>query len=169
MDLEGDFSDYVAARSRALLRTAYLLTGDWHRAQDLVQTSLERCWPRWRRVRAGGDPDAYVRRAMLNTFRSDARRRWRGEVPTGEPPEHAQVGDAHAVVELRHALLAAVLGLPPRQRSVLVLRFFDDLTEAQTAAALCCGVGTVKSSASRALAALRADPQLAGLTLEATP
>jgi RNA polymerase sigma-70 factor (sigma-E family) len=157
-----EFSEYVAARQRALLRSAWLLTGDWASAEDLVQTALVRAWPHWRRLPDEHAAEAYVRRVMLNTWSSWWRRRWRGETPTADLPERpAPPGDA----DLRTALVDAVRRLPRRQRAVVVLRYLDDLSEAGTAEVLGCSVGTVKSQASRALAALRRDPRLAGLSL----
>jgi RNA polymerase sigma-70 factor (sigma-E family) len=154
------FEAFVAARSAALLRTAVLLTGDRHLAEDLVQTALARTWPRWSRLDT--NPEAYVRRTLVNTYASWWRRRWNGETPTDALPDRAQPAgaDADAAYDLRQALT----GLPRRQRAVVVLRYFDDLTEAQVAAALGCSVGTVKSQTSKALAKLRVDPALASGT-----
>lgn len=150
------FADYVRQRSPDLLRSAWLLTGDWHAAHDLVQTALEKSWPRWgRRI---DHPDAYLRRVLLTTYLSWRRRRWSAELPTAELPEHGETGDE---IELRQSLLSALAKLTPRQRAVLVLRYFDDLTEADTAALLGCSVGTVKAHASRGLAQLRSTPGLA--------
>jgi RNA polymerase sigma-70 factor (sigma-E family) len=150
------FADFVRARSPELLRSAWLLTGDWHTAHDLVQTALEKSWPRW-----GGridHPDAYVRRVMLTTYLSWRRRRWTAEVPTAELPE---TGAATEPSDLRLSLLTALTSLTPRQRAVVVLRYFDDLSEAETAELLGCSVGTVKAHASRGLQQLRAMPGLA--------
>jgi RNA polymerase sigma-70 factor (sigma-E family) len=151
------FDEYVVARGDALHRTAFLLTHDHGLAEDLVQTALARSWRAWARIQ--GDPDAYVRRVMVNTFASWWRRRWNGERATGEVPDvvHGDHGDD---VARRDGLLRALAGLPRRQRAVIVLRFFEDLTEAQTAAALGVTVGTVKSQTAKALASLRVSPQL---------
>jgi RNA polymerase sigma-70 factor (sigma-E family) len=164
---EQDFREYVLARQRALLRTAWLLTGDWAAAEDLVQTALMRAWPRWGRLAGGDGADHYVRRVLLNTFNSSWRRKWRGEAPTQDLPDGPAV-DGQGRVDLRMSLTAAVRTLPPRQRAVVVLRYFDDQSEAQTAAVLGIAVGTVKSQAAKALATLRADPALAGLDLQET-
>ena len=164
MDDEG-FRAFVAARQRALLRSAWLLTGDWQSAEDLVQTALVRAWPHWRRLRDAEHAEAYVRRVMLNTFSSWWRRRWRGETPTADLPDRAAEADD---ADVRAVLLDAVRLLPKRQRAVVVLRFFDDLTEARAAEVLGCSVGTVKSQAAKALATLRRDPRLAGLSLVET-
>ena len=146
------FEEYVAARGRALWRSAWLLTGDGHLADDLVQTSLVTCWRRWDRIARDGAVDGYVRKVLVTTFVDGRRRRWTGEVPTDVLPETAGAGpDA----EVRRDVLVALAALPRGQRAVVVLRFYDDLTEAQTAATLGISVGTVKSQTSRALAALR--------------
>jgi RNA polymerase sigma-70 factor (sigma-E family) len=147
--------DYVAARQRALLRSARMLTGDEQLAEDLVQTTLERVWPHWQRVSRDRDPDAYVRKVMVNTYASWWRRKWRGEQPTLELPEITTADDDYARADLADALRRLLPALPPRQRAVLVLRYYDDLTETATADALGCSVGTVKSQASKALARLR--------------
>lgn len=150
------FSDFVRGRSPDLLRSAWLLTGDWHTAHDLVQAALERTWPRWgKRI---DHPDAYVRRVMLTTYLSWRRRRWTAELPTAELPE---TGGAAEPSDLRLSLLAALATLTRQQRAVVVLRYFEDLSEAETAAALGCSVGTVKAHASRGLQQLRAMPGLA--------
>ena len=142
------FEEYVVARRDALLRTAYLLTGNHHDAEDLVQSALIKVVPKWARIQ--DRPDAYVRRVLaresVNRWRG---RRWR-EVSTAEVPE----GIHHDSTD-RLALLEDLRRLSPRQRAVLVLRYFDDLTEADTAAALGISVGTVKSHARDALARLR--------------
>ncbi|MBM7516102.1 SigE family RNA polymerase sigma factor [Nocardioides nitrophenolicus] len=146
------FEEYVAARGPALWRSAWLLTGDRHRAEDLVQTALLKCWRRWDRIADPQAVDAYVRRTMVTTYTDWWRRRWNGEVPTGELPEPA-AGEVDPGV--RQDVVAALARLPRGQRAVVVLRYFDDLTEAQTAAALGIGIGTVKSQTSRALRTLR--------------
>ena len=148
-----DFDSYVVARRRSLLRTAWLLTGDWYAADDLVQNALMNCYPKWRRISAG-DADAYVRRAIFNSHASWWRRRWRGERSTAEPPE-TSLGDPYADSDQRSFVLNALAGLPARQRAVIVLRFYEDLTEAQTAEVLGCAVGTIKSQTAKALATLR--------------
>jgi RNA polymerase sigma-70 factor (sigma-E family) len=146
---ERDFEEFVAARSGALLRTAYLLTGSHQDAEDLVQTALLKAVPRWGRVR---EHEPYVRRILVHESVSRwRRRRWR-ETSTDRLPELAAGStDLDARLVLRQALAR----LAPRQRAVIVLRYFDDLTEVQTADALGISVGTVKSQTSRALAALR--------------
>ena len=149
------FDEFVAARSRALLRTAYLLTHDHALAEDLLQTALAKAWFAWRRI--DGNPEPYVRRILVNTYASWWRRKWNGEHPTDELPERADRRDAATEPT---DLWQAMERLPRRQRAVVVLRYFEDLTEAQTAELLGCSVGTVKSQCSKALAKLRIDPAL---------
>jgi RNA polymerase sigma-70 factor (sigma-E family) len=151
------FDDFVAARSTHLLRTAYLLTRDHALAEDLLQTALTRSWFAWRRI--DGDPEPYVRKVLLNTYASWWRRRWNGERPTEELPEGGL--DDHAAATASGEDLWQALGrLPRRQRAVVVLRYFEDLSEAETAAVLECSRGTVKSQLSKAIAKLRVDPAL---------
>jgi RNA polymerase sigma-70 factor (sigma-E family) len=157
-----DFAQFVEAREAALRRTAWLLTGDWGLAEDLVQTALARSWPRWERIRRRDNPEVYVRRAMINTWTTWSRRRWRGEKASPSVAETPVPGDLAAEVTMRVALRDALKTLTSRQRAVLVLRVYDDLPEAQVAQMLHCSVGTVKSAMSRALARLRDDPRLAG-------
>lgn len=157
-----DFAQFVEAREGALRRSAWLLTGDWGLAEDLVQTVLARSWPRWERIRRRDDPEVYVRRVMVNTWTTWRRRRWRGEKASPAVPDAPAAGDVAVEVAMRMALRDALQVLTVRQRAVLVLRVYDDLPEAQVAKMLNCSVGTVKSAMSRALARLRDDPQLAG-------
>ncbi|MEJ3747539.1 SigE family RNA polymerase sigma factor [Actinomycetes bacterium KLBMP 9797] len=148
------FRDYVHARGAALSRTALLLTGDPHLAQDLVQQTLIAVAARWERVLAGGDPHAYARRVLYHQHVSWWRR-WRREpVPVERLPEPAGF-EPHAPLDTAIAVRAALGRLAPRQRAVLVLRYFEDLSEAQTAAVLGIAVGTVKSQVRDALARLR--------------
>jgi len=149
------FREFVATRSPALLRAAWLLTGNHATAQDLVQTTLARMWTRWGRLERAGSAESYARRIMISIYATWWRRRWRAEVSTAFLPDRSVVEDDFAAVDLREALRRALDELPRRQRAVIVLRYFEDLTEAQTAAALGCSVGTVKSQASKALARLR--------------
>jgi RNA polymerase sigma-70 factor (sigma-E family) len=146
------FEEFVASRGRDLWRTAWLLTGDAHKAEDLVQTALMKCWRRWSTIADDGSVEAYVRRAMLTTYTDWWRRKWNGERPTEVLPD---VVHRDADSGARQDTLAALASLPRGQRAVLVLRFYEDLTEAQTAEALGISVGTVKSQTSRALSALR--------------
>ncbi|MEU6850589.1 SigE family RNA polymerase sigma factor [Actinacidiphila alni] len=148
------FEEFVAARGPRLLRVAWLLTGDPHLAEDLLQTVLARVWPKWHRI-ADDSPEAYVRKALVHTHASWWRRRWRGEVPHGELPDRPQPADPYGDVDLEQVLAAAIRELPVRQRAVVVLRYFEDLSVADTAEVLGCTEGTVKSQASKALRALR--------------
>jgi RNA polymerase sigma-70 factor (sigma-E family) len=157
------FRDFVAARSSALLRSGWLLTGDWPSAEDLVQTALAAAWPHWASLRRQDAPEAYVRKIMVNTFLRWRQRRWNGEIATGRLPETQAYGDVFAQVDARQSLLVALDRLPARQRAVVVLRYFADQSEAQTAEAMGCSVGAVKSHASKALARLRDAPGLAEL------
>ena len=154
------FDDYVSARGADLLRTAWLLTGDHQRAEDLVQTALGKVWPHWSRITrdGSGSYDAYVRRVMMTTYIAWWRRRWNGEYPTELLPERPAA--ATDTTELRRDLLAALATLPRGQRAVVVLRYFEDLTEQQVAETLGVSAGTVKSQTSKALAQLRLDPTL---------
>ncbi|HVB28002.1 MAG TPA: SigE family RNA polymerase sigma factor [Mycobacteriales bacterium] len=158
------FRDFVAARSPALLRTAWLLTGDWARAEDLVQTALAKVWPRWDTIHRSDDPEVYVRRVLVTTQATWWRRHWRAEVPTALIPDAATAHDAYEQAETRAAVLHALRQLPRRQRAVIVLRFYEDLTETQTARVLDCSVGTVKSQTAKALTKLRAQPGLSPVT-----
>jgi RNA polymerase sigma-70 factor (sigma-E family) len=155
------FAEFVQAREQALQRTAWLLTGDRELAKDLVQTAFARAWPRWERILRRDDPEVYVRRVMLNTWATWTRRRWRAEQATGTLPDGPAPGDVASDVAARLAVRGALASLTARQRAVLVLRVFDDLSEAQVARILDCAVGTVKSTTSQALAKLRDDPRLA--------
>jgi RNA polymerase sigma-70 factor (sigma-E family) len=152
MEVSPTFEEYVATRGRALWRSAWLLTGDAQRAEDLVQTALVKCWRRWDQIAADGSVDGYVRRAVITTYTDWRRRRWTGEVPTAELPD-GRTTDADLAI--RRDVLSALAELPRAQRAVIVLRFYDDLTEVQTSAALGVSVGTVKSHAARALKTLR--------------
>ena len=152
-DAEAEFGRFVAARSAGLFRTAYLLTGDRHDAEDLVQTTLERVAERWRRI--GTSPDAYARRVLYHLQVEKWRlRSFRRETPVGDVPE-VGIGDHTAGADLRVSLVSALGRLTRRQRAVLVLRYFEDLPEAEAAALLDVSVGTIRSTASRALARLR--------------
>jgi RNA polymerase sigma-70 factor (sigma-E family) len=155
------FREFVAARSPALLRSAWLLTGDEELAQDLVQTALARIWPHWSRLAVPSRAEGYVRRVIVTTYANWWRRRWRAERPTANLPDRSLTSDDFAVADVRHDLAVALATLTPRQRAVVVLRYFEDLTEAQTADLLGCTVGTVKSQTHKALARLRQHPWLA--------
>jgi RNA polymerase sigma-70 factor (sigma-E family) len=155
MDLQRSFDGYVRQRGQALFRIAYLLTGDHHHAQDLVQQALLRVVGRWRRLVADGDPDPYVRRVLYTEHVGRWRRSRRSVSETGPTFAEPVVADATDEVVTSVALRQALARLAPRQRAVIVLRYFEDLTEAQTADMLGIRVGTVKSQARDALARLR--------------
>ncbi len=150
---ETGFADFVEQWSPALLRVAFLLTGDRGLAEDLLQTALLKTSRRWSRIADQQAAYPYVRRVLVTTSASWRRRRRVGEVLTDRPPEH---GVAAGGVAPGRAV-AALETLPPRMRAVVVLRYYEDLSEAETAAALGCSAGSVKSQASRGLARLRAE------------
>ncbi|WP_233578211.1 SigE family RNA polymerase sigma factor [Micromonospora sp. BL4] len=163
--LEEEFREFVAARSAALLRTAYLLAGDWATAEDLLQTALTKTYLAWKRLGGIEAVEPYARRVMVNTSTSWWRRRWHGERPTEVLPERAGVDEIEQQLD-RDLLWRHLRELPNRQRAVLVLRYYEDMSEAQTAAMLNISPGTVKSQTSRALSTLRqrmgaAAPELA--------
>lgn len=151
-----EFDPFVVARSQALLRTAYLLVRDEALAEDLLQTALTKAWFAWGRIE--GDPERYVRRILVNTANSWWRRRWHREQPTEVLPERPTSHTRDPAGE--QDLWDAVGRLPVRQRTVVVLRYLEDRTEAETADLMECSVGTVKSQASKALAKLRVDASL---------
>jgi RNA polymerase sigma-70 factor (sigma-E family) len=151
------FEDFVAAASSRLFTLALLVCGH-HRAEaeDLLQGVLERAYRRWGRICRDGDPERYVRRMLVNASVDRWRRlRRKPELPVSEPETGQSVADQSSVVADRDQLLRALGTLPARQRAVIVLRYLEDLTEAQTSAVLGCSEGTVKSQASRALGKLR--------------
>jgi RNA polymerase sigma-70 factor (sigma-E family) len=152
---ESGYHAFVAARIAALSRTAYLLTGNHHDAEDLVQTTLFKAARAWHRME--GDPEPYVRRIMYNENVSRWRRRKVAEFPTSElpePPTGDPRTDTDTDTDTRIELQRALRALTPRQRTMLVLRFFEDLTEQRTASVMGVSVSTVKSETRRALARL---------------
>jgi RNA polymerase sigma-70 factor (sigma-E family) len=161
------FDAFVAGRGPALQRTAYLLTGDWALAEDLLQTALARAYPRWSRI-VRDDAEAYVRKVIVNTWSSWWRRKWRGETPTAELTD-GPAADLYDEADRRDAVRTALRSLPPGQRAVVVLRFHEDMTEAQVAALLGVSVGTVKSQTAKALVKLRTDAALTGYGSAASP
>jgi RNA polymerase sigma-70 factor (ECF subfamily) len=152
--VEEEFREFVSARSPALLRTAYLLAGDWATAEDLLQTALTKTYLAWKRLGRIEAVEPYARRVLVNTATSWWRRRWHGERPTEVLPERPAPDQFEEQLE-RDALWRHVRSLPARQRAILVLRFYEDMSEAQAAAMLNISPGTVKSQTSRALATLR--------------
>ncbi len=147
-----EFDDFVRTRTTALLRVAYLLTGDRHAAEDILQEVLEQMYVRWRRIQ--GSPDAYAHRALANRSTNRWRRRRRPEAALAHH-DSAEPDHSHDVV-IRHAVIQALHELPPRQRAAVVLRYLEDLPVADVARALDCSEGNVKSNTARGLERLRA-------------
>ena len=156
---DAEFRDYVTARGRALLRAAYLLTGNLADAEDLLQAALAKTYLAWDRIEDRGALDGYVRRAMVNTHISWWRRRRVQEFPTDELPDQP-VDDHAGDSDLTETLRAAIDRLPQRMRTAVVLRYYEDMTEAEVAERLGVSLGTVKSTVSRAVAKLRIDAEL---------
>jgi RNA polymerase sigma-70 factor (sigma-E family) len=150
-----DFDEFVRTRGQALCRAAFLLTGDRQLAEDLVQTALAKVYGKWSRIVAQGDPGPYVRTVLVRQAIAWRRRRWHGEVPTSPLPE-GDATDHSPAIAARDHLYRALGALPARQRAAIVLRYYEDLSEADTAAALGCSAGTVKSQTAKGLARLRA-------------
>jgi RNA polymerase sigma-70 factor (sigma-E family) len=151
-----EFGEYFVARRDAVRRTAYLLCGDWHWADDLTQAAFMRLAVGWRRVRDHGALDAFVRTCLMRAYLSDTRKVWRRRERTvADPPDGPAGANALESVVGRMLFVAALRQLPPRQRAVLVCRYYQDLDVAATAAALRCSPGTVKSQTARALTKLR--------------
>ncbi|MFI6390665.1 SigE family RNA polymerase sigma factor [Nonomuraea sp. NPDC050547] len=164
MEPHAGFREFVLARQQALMRTAYLLTGDAHLAEDLLQSVLVKVVGHWARLARDGNPEAYTRKALINQYIS-WRRRPRPESPSASLPERGRRYDEAALDRI--VLRQALARLTPKQRAVIVLRFWEDLTEAQTAQVLGCSLGTVKSQTHHALSRLREQaPELAGLLSE---
>ena len=157
-----DFDTYAAARWPKLVHTAYLLTGDRHEAEDVVQATLAKVYLAWPRISRLDEPDAYIHRALVNTNLSRFRKRRVVQLLTSRIPERAREPQ-HDQVEERALLMSALAALPPRQRAVVVLRYWEDLSEHQVAEILGCSPGNVKSQASRGLRKLREHPALAAL------
>lgn len=154
MSDDQDFADFVTARWASLFRLAYLLAASRAGAEDLLQTTLEKAYMNWGRIRRLEHPEAYVRRMLATTLVSSRRRAWTHELPTDLLPEAPEDSEETDTVN-RWMLWPLVCALPERQRAVIVLRYYEDLTEAQIAEALGCAPGTVKSQSSAAVAALR--------------
>jgi RNA polymerase sigma-70 factor (sigma-E family) len=152
-EAERDYLEYMRARLHYLYRTAYLLCGDTHLAEDLVQSTALVLYRKWHRIQAADNIDAYVRRVLVNEFLGERRRPWSRVVLFDRTPE--QAAPEALSVEERQELRAALDRVPPRRRAVLVLRYLCDLSVEETAAVLGCSTGTVKSQAARGLAAMR--------------
>ena len=153
--MDADFADFVQRRGEYHLKTAVLLTGDWHAAEDLVQASLGKLSRVWHRLDTSTNPDAYLRRILVNTHRSWWRARWRREIPRAELPNLPGPGDLGQARAAAEDVRNALGKLPGRQRTALVLRFFADLPEAEVAGLMGCSVGTVKTHTHRGLQAMR--------------
>jgi RNA polymerase sigma-70 factor (sigma-E family) len=154
---EREFREFVAARSKSLLHTAYLLTGDWEQGRDLLQTVLASTAARWPKLRDREQPEAYVRRGLYHAQVDRTRRlSWRRETVTAEPPEQVLPGgDCADAVAQRQDIVAALRCLPKRQRAVIVLRYFEDRPDSEIAEILGVTPGTVRSQTYKALTALR--------------
>ena len=152
-DRDREFRAYFEARAAVVRRTAFLLCGDWHWAEDLAQTALAKVYQHWGRLDRNGQVDAYVRKTLVRTVIDESRwRKRRPETVVDVVPEIAEaVTGLEEAMDVRHALAA----LPPKQRAAVVLRYWEDLPVAETAAALGCSEGTVKSQVSKGLGALR--------------
>ena len=161
MNVDQDFAEFVAARWSALYRLAYLLTASPTGAEDLLQTSLEKAYVRWARIAGMEHTEAYVRRIIANTYLSGRRRSWVREEPRDRMPETASSAEA-ALID-RALLWPLVCALPARQRAVIVLRYYEDLSEADIATTLGCAPGTVKSQSWAAMKALRRALAAAGV------
>jgi RNA polymerase sigma-70 factor (sigma-E family) len=151
---EAGFRAFVEANGGTLLHAARLLTGDHHRGEDLVQTALIKVYLKWGRIDA---PLPYARRALVTAHIDQSRRRWWGERPTETLPEHPVAATETAGADSRDELRRMLAGLPAKERAVIVLRYYCDLSEQDAAATLGVPVGTVKSTCSRALARLRVE------------
>jgi len=149
---DGEFAAFVLSSQRRLRRVAYLVCGDWHRAEDIVQTALAQVYSRWDRIRREDGPEGYVHRAVINAAIDEGRRPWRRERATKVLPDRPAPTDDG----ITPAVLEALATLPKRQRAVVVLRYVENLDIEQTAALLEISPGTVKSQASKGLASLRA-------------
>ena len=155
MDGNGQFADFVRANTPALTRTAYLLCGEKLAAEELVQDTLVRLYPKWQLVQAAEAPLAYVRRSLANQFVNHTRRPARREISVDVMPERPDTHDPAGQFDDREELWVMLDSLPARQRAALVLRYFHDLPDEEIGAALGCQLGTVRSLISRGLAALR--------------
>ncbi|WP_371402706.1 SigE family RNA polymerase sigma factor [Kribbella sp. NBC_00662] len=153
-DRDAAFEAYFAARSDAMRGTAYLLCGDWHRAEDLVQQTFTKIYLVWRRIQRHEVMDSYTRQTLIRTFLSERRRGWFRHESVGSA-EAERAAPPSGLPDERLVLLEALAKVPPRQRAVLVLRYWEDQSVEQTAALLDCSAGNVKSQAARGLATLR--------------
>ncbi|WP_412539097.1 SigE family RNA polymerase sigma factor [Longispora sp. K20-0274] len=151
-----EFTAYFTARLEAVRRTAYVLCGDWHRADDLAQAAFLRLASSWHQVRDRAALDAFVRTCLMRAYIADSGRAWRRrEFMAAAPPEPPPTADASDATATRMAVVAAMRAVPQRQRAVLVCRYYEGLDVAETAEALGCSQGTIKSQTAKGLAALR--------------
>lgn len=162
--VEADYEDFYASVWHRLFRLSYAISGDVGRAEDAVQSAMAKAYASWRRVSSADNPEAYIRRMVVNETLAAQRRGWWKSERSGDVPEVAIVDSTEQQVVNRAELWEALTSLAPRQRAVLVLRYYEDLSEQQIAEVLNCSKGTVKSQASDALAKLRhrytTDPRL---------
>jgi RNA polymerase sigma-70 factor (sigma-E family) len=154
--MDAAFTAYVAARRDVVRRTAFLLCGNWHTADDLTQTAFVKLYGAWHRVRDPGALDAYVRSVLVRATVDESRRPWRREKAVDAVPHNPAPSDSASTLADRAVVRQALAAVPAGQRTVLVLRYFEGLDVAETAAALGCSEGNVKSQTARGLAALRA-------------
>jgi RNA polymerase sigma-70 factor (sigma-E family) len=147
-----EFTEFAAAELVRLRRTAFLLCGDWHAAEDLTQIALTKTLLSWRRISKQQNAHAYAHRTLVNTYLGQRRPRRSGEIPVDQVPEHA---GRPGTAELRVVLMSALASLPPQARAVVVLRYWEDLSIEQVAGILRCSAGNVKSQSARALQKLR--------------
>lgn len=152
---EEAYCEFVKARRRSLLQTAFLLTGDWHLAEDLVQTALAKLYVAWTRIHRRDDVAAYARRTLVNAYLDERRRPWRREESMDAVPDRQSAQSDDADPAMRERIIAALGRIPARQRAALVLRYWEDLSVENTADVLNCSTGTVKSQAARGLDRLR--------------
>jgi RNA polymerase sigma-70 factor (sigma-E family) len=163
---EADFTEYVRAHAPWLRKVAYLLCGDWHRADDLVQVGVTKLYTNWHRANRAWNLNGYARRTLVNTFLAEQRTSWRRLVDLRETDDDVVVRDPDqdAALDLRHALTS----LPPRQRATVVLRYYCDMSVDEVARTLGCSAGTVKSQTAHGITALRrllhTEPQPHGRT-----
>jgi RNA polymerase sigma-70 factor (sigma-E family) len=156
VDRDREYVEFVSAAGGALRRTAFLVCGDWHRADDVVQDSLVKLYRSWAKLDRQGNALAYARRVVINTALDSGRRSWRREVPTADLPYYQMLPGDHAHQQAaRDELLTALGVLAPRQRACVVLRYYEDLSVEQTAQILGCSEGTVRSQSARGLETLR--------------
>lgn len=153
---EREFADYFRARRETVRRTAYMMCGDWHKADDHAQAAFVALHRNWRKIRDPRALDGWMRRTLTRSVIDESRRPWRREKPTAEHIDVVAIPPAADAMATRQVLVEGLRTVPPRQRAVLVLRFFEGLDVAETARAMGCSEGTVKSQTARGLEALRA-------------